>query len=104
MAASAGVSPRTTPVRSSAERVTTVRLDWYDRRVLNFVLEWEPGSVPSDDATHVHFGIDSTRLMRRFDAILDAYARKALAASDDDEILLRRANGIAQTTARQGYR
>ena len=49
-----------------------MHLDWYDRGVLTFVLGCSSGAEPSDDASLAQFGITAPRVMRRFDAVLDA--------------------------------
>ena len=64
----------------------TMHLDWYDRGILNFVLDWAPRPAPPDDAAVARFGIGAPRVMRRFDAVVDLYASTGipLEASDRD--------------------
>jgi hypothetical protein len=66
-----------------------MHLDWYDRRILTFVLDWAPQSEPPDDESFVNFGIDSRRVMRRFDAVVDVF--DAIPLEEADQKLVRRA-------------
>jgi|RhiMetStandDraft_4_1073278.scaffolds.fasta_scaffold711840_1 hypothetical protein len=76
-----------------------LHLDWYDRRILSFVLDWAPQPEPPNDESLVNFGINSRRVMRRFDAVVDVF--DTIALEEADQNLLRRAADFRPHVPRQ---
>jgi hypothetical protein len=70
-----------------------MRIDWYDRGILSFVLESELLSGPQRDATTpVKFGIDAARITKRFNAVVDLYDSRLLDSLEEPDLeLMRRA-------------
>jgi hypothetical protein len=68
-----------------------MRLDWYDRRILEFVVECGPRAQPTDEQTLACFGISAQRVMRRLDAVIDVVGSHQLGLGENDEELVRRA-------------
>jgi hypothetical protein len=68
-----------------------MRLDWYDRRILEFVVECGPGCQPTDEQTLTCFGISAQRVMRRLDAVIEVVDGHQLRLGDTDRELVRRA-------------
>jgi len=73
------------------DRETTMHLDWYDRGILNFVLDCAPQADPSDDASYARFGIDAHRVMRRFASVVDVYTTHQFPLEESDLNLVRQA-------------
>ena len=71
-----------------------MRLDWYDRRILEFVVECGPRSQPTDEQTRACFGISAQRVMRRLDAVIDVVDSHQLRLGETDQELVRRAVSI----------
>jgi len=71
--------------------VGDLRLDWYDRRILEYVLRWAPYSGPPADEAFVQFGLNPDELGRRFCAVVDAFARELESLERSDRELLDRA-------------
>lgn len=70
-----------------------MRLDWYDRALLSFVLEAGLPSEPSLDRTApIHFGMSAGRIAQRFDAVVDLYTAPPVPLDESDLELLRRAS------------
>jgi hypothetical protein len=67
-----------------------MHLDWYDRRIVSFVLDSDLLSRP-DESTCVQFGMDARRIMKRFDAVLDVSASQQLPLDAADMDLVNRA-------------
>jgi len=76
-----------------------MHLDWYDRSILSFVLESALLSKPHNGTSPVQFGLDSRRIARRFDVILDAYGSRHLPLDDADQDLVCRAVRYRTSTA-----
>jgi len=76
-----------------------MHLDWYDRSILSFVLESALLSKPHNGTSPVQFGLDSRRIARRFDVILDAYGSRYLPLDDADQDLVCRAVRYRTSTA-----
>ena len=76
-----------------------MHLDWYDRSILRFVLESALLSRPHSGTAPVQFGLDSRRIARRFDVILDAYGSRHLPLDDADQELIHRAARYRTSTA-----
>jgi hypothetical protein len=69
-----------------------MHMDWYDRSILNFVLESALLSAPTrKDDTPLEFGLSARRIAQRFDAVVDVYASRELPLEEPDLDLLRRA-------------
>ena len=68
-----------------------MHLDWYDRKILTFMLEWAPQSEPPREQSYAHFGIDARRVMRRFNAVIEAFSSNEMPLAEADLHLLRRA-------------
>ncbi|WP_458319621.1 hypothetical protein [Mycolicibacterium brisbanense] len=67
-----------------------MHLDWYDRRIVSFVLDSDLLSQPNE-STPVQFGMDARRIMKRFDAVLDVSASQQLPLDAADMDLVNRA-------------
>jgi hypothetical protein len=68
-----------------------MRLDWYDREILTFVLDQDQRSDPSEEASFSRFGIAPRRVMRRFDAVVEVFTRHQFALEEPDLKLVQRA-------------
>jgi len=63
-------------------------LDWFDRRIVRFVVLWVPyGGFPDDDAMP-RFGMNAVQLRRRFNRIVERMAEQRAALSAEDAALL----------------
>lgn len=71
-----------------------MRLDWYDRRILEFVVECGARSQPTDEQTFACFGISAQRVMRRLDAVIDLDDTPGLPLGEPDRGLLKRARAL----------
>lgn len=71
-----------------------MRLDWYDRRILEFVVECGPCSQPTDEQTLACFGISARRVMRRLDAVIDLHAVPGTTLGEPDRDLVKRARAL----------
>jgi hypothetical protein len=71
-----------------------MHLDWYDRKILTFVLDCAPNSEPRNGDTFAGFGIDARRVMRRFDAVVEAFTSHQVPLEEADLNLVRRAAGF----------
>jgi hypothetical protein len=67
-----------------------MHLDWYDRRIVSFVLDSDLLSR-QDKETRVQFGMDTRRIMKRFDAVLDVSVAQQLPLDAADMDLVNRA-------------
>ncbi|MUL77276.1 hypothetical protein [Mycolicibacterium sp. CBMA 226] len=79
-----------------------MHLDWYDRDILTFVLGCAPGAEPPNDASLAHFGISTARVMRRFDAVLDAVRSHQFPLDDADLTLVHQVADHRDHVARTG--
>ena len=79
-----------------------MHLDWYDRGILTFVLGCSSGAEPSDDASLAQFGITAPRVMRRFDAVLDAVRSHQFPLDDADMRLVHQAADYRDHMPRTG--
>ena len=69
-----------------------MRLDWYDRSTLCFVLDGGLASAtPRNPGTPVQFGISAGRIAQRFEAVVDLYTSQKLPLEEADRDLVRRA-------------
>ncbi|WP_396897925.1 hypothetical protein [Mycolicibacterium sp.] len=68
-----------------------MRLDWYDREILTFVLDRTPRSEPPNEESFSRFGIAPHRVMRRFDAVVDVFTTHEFALEESDLNLVQRA-------------
>ena len=71
-----------------------MRLDWYDRRIVEFVIECGPHPRPTDAQTHACFGISAQRVMRRLDAVINLVDNPGLALGETDRDLLQRVRAL----------
>ncbi|MEE6165085.1 MULTISPECIES: hypothetical protein [Mycobacteriaceae] len=74
-----------------------MHLDWYDRRIVSFVLDSDLLSQPNE-STRVQFGMDARRIMKRFDAVLDVSMSQQLPLDAADMDLVNRARQYRATT------
>ena len=66
-------------------------LDWYDRRILAFVVS-QPSDRPlPEQECRSWFGISPRAVMRRFNAVVDVYVSHHVPLDDADRALLDRA-------------
>ncbi|MEW5811163.1 MAG: hypothetical protein AB1925_17095 [Actinomycetota bacterium] len=68
-----------------------MHLDCYDRRVLAFVVDLPADRPLPEKECRSWFGITPSAVMRRFDAVVDAYLSAHLPLAHDDQALLDRA-------------
>ncbi|ART67311.1 hypothetical protein BTO20_00675 [Mycobacterium dioxanotrophicus] len=68
-------------------------MDWFDRRILTFILLWAPFGEPPDDEVFEQFGLRKDLLMKRFAEIASRECL-ATAVSDDDHVLIGRARRL----------
>lgn len=68
-----------------------MRLDWYDREILTFVLDRTPRSGPPNEESFSRFGIAQHRVMRRFDAVVDVFTTHQFPLNEPDFNLVQRA-------------
>jgi hypothetical protein len=68
-----------------------MHLDWYDRRIVSYVLDSDLLSLPNKESTRVQFGMDARRIMKRFDAVLDVSVSQQLPLDAADMDLVNRA-------------
>jgi hypothetical protein len=68
-----------------------MHLNWYDQRLLAFVLDWAPRSEPPNHESRGWFGVDTRRVMRRFDAVVDVCTTHPIPLEEPDLSLVRRA-------------
>lgn len=67
-----------------------MKLDWYDRGIVSFVMESGLSPAQSgDNGKPVAFGIDARRILHRFSAVVDLSER--VEYEGPDQALLRRA-------------
>lgn len=79
----------------------TFRIDWFDRKLITFVLSWAPyNGVPEED-TFIEFGMSTTELMVRFVQIVTAMRASCHIQDDADRDLLHRAIPYFVTLRRQ---
>ena len=65
-----------------------MHLDWYDRRILTFVLDHEARSLLPEKECQGWFGMRASGVMRRFEPVVDAYAPYQTALDESDLNLL----------------
>ena len=83
------------------DRETTMHLDWYDRGILTFVLDWAADAEPSDAESVTRFGIDAHRVMRRFDAVVDVFTTHQIPLEESDLTLVHQA-ALYRSNAHRG--
>ena len=69
-------------------------IDWFDRRILRFVLAWAPYGGSSDEDTFPQFGMTSRAVQTRFREILTLKAAPSPHLSEADRALLSRARHL----------
>lgn len=57
-------------------------MDWYDRRIIEFVVRWAPFGGPPDDDLLPRFGLTRRQFAERFKYIVSAKEEPTLADSD----------------------
>jgi hypothetical protein len=80
-----------------------MHLDWYDRKILTFVLDFAPKSEPPNDESLAGFGINAGRVMRRFDAVVDVFTSRQVPLEEADLNLVRRAACFRSATTDSQY-
>ena len=71
---------------------TAIHLDWYDRRILAFVLNWPSAEELPEGECRNWFGISPRAVMRRFDAVVDVYVSHHVPLDESDLDLISRAS------------
>ena len=79
-----------------------MQLDWYDRRVLTYLLDSCDTAMPSDDEALVSVGLNCARLLRRVDAVIDCVATQDVSFVEPDMTLVRRAACRRRDSVRSG--
>lgn len=57
-------------------------MDWFDRQILQFVLQWAPHGVLHDEDTFPKFGMNVEQLIVRFSQIVSAPVTTGLPEAD----------------------
>ncbi len=70
-------------------------MDWYDRRIVEFVVRWAPFGGPPDDDLLPRFGLTRRQFAERFQYIVSTKVESTLADSDRD--LLAEARNLLTT-------
>jgi hypothetical protein len=70
---------------------TMMHLDCYDRRILAFVVDRDPGQQLPARECRSWFGISPRAVMRRFNAVVDVYVSHNVPLDESDRELLRQA-------------
>ena len=67
-------------------------MDWFDRRILQFVLAWAPYVGRSDEVVYPEFGITAEELLPRFQWIVASQTKRVRDLENADQLLLARAS------------
>jgi hypothetical protein len=69
-------------------------MDWFERRILQYVLAWGPHGSMSDEDTFPEFGMTVTQLNERFACIIAASREHISRLDDADRTLITRARSF----------
>ncbi|MEE6169532.1 MULTISPECIES: hypothetical protein [unclassified Mycolicibacterium] len=72
-----------------------LHLDWFDRKIIEFILAWAPYDGPSDDEAFPEFGMRAVDLKARFVEIIAMQTLLTHVMGSDDRALLQRAQAHA---------
>jgi hypothetical protein len=76
-------------------------MDWFDRRIVEYVLMWAPyGRLPDEDV-FPEFGMDGRQLWVRYTAIVSKLISCERDLDDLDRALVVRVRAVAPPTARR---
>ena len=50
-------------------------MDWFERRIVQYMLQWHPFGGPPEDDVLPHFGMSPPQLERRFNRIVKKIRR-----------------------------
>jgi hypothetical protein len=76
------------PVTGNDKRAA---MDWFDRKVLHYVLFWAPAGGMDDEDVFPEFGMRVDQLNERFDSIVSTLSGRSNNIGDSDRDLLARA-------------
>ena len=76
------------PVTGNNKRAA---MDWFDRKVLHYVLFWAPAGGMDDEDVFPEFGMRVDQLNERFDSIISTLSGRGNNIGDSDRDLLARA-------------
>ncbi|WP_157625889.1 hypothetical protein [Mycobacterium sp. 155] len=72
-----------------------MHFDWFDRKIIEFILAWAPYDGPTDDETFPEFGMSTVDLKARFIEIIAMQTLLRQVMGSDDRALLQRAQAHA---------
>lgn len=75
----------------NCQHTGAMRLDWFDRKIIEFILAWAPYDGPTDDETFPEFGMSTADLKARFVEIISMQTLLEHVMGSDDRALLQRA-------------
>lgn len=76
---------------SNCQHTGAMILDWFDRKIVEFILAWAPYDGPTDDETFPEFGMSTADLKARFVEIMAMQTLFGRVMGGDDRALLQRA-------------
>jgi hypothetical protein len=79
----------------SRQHTGVQHLDWFDRKIIEFILAWAPYDGPTDDETFPEFGMSTEDLEARFVEIIAMQTLLRHVMGSDDRALLQRAQAHA---------
>lgn len=85
----------------SRQHTGAMRLDWFDRKIVEFILAWAPYDGPIDDEAFPEFGMSTADLKARFVEIIAMQSLFGPEMGSDDWALLQRAHAYYLHITRQ---
>jgi hypothetical protein len=79
----------------TGQHTGALHLDWFDRKIIEFILAWAPYDGPTDDETFPEFGMSTEDLKARFVEIIAMQTLLRHVMGSDDLVLLQRAQAHA---------
>jgi hypothetical protein len=65
-----------------------VIVDWFERRIVQYMLQWHPFGGPPEDDVLPHFGMSPPQLERRFNRIVKKMENERDSLREEDSSLL----------------
>jgi hypothetical protein len=69
-------------------------MDWFDRRIVQYMLHWQPFGGPPEEEVLPRFGMSLPQLNRRFDRIVKRMEVQREALRSEDVALLSAVNRV----------
>jgi hypothetical protein len=73
-------------------------MDWFDRKVVEYVVLWAPYGPLCDEDVFPEFGMGVRQLRTRFDDIVARLTGRATELDELDRVLVDRAGGLSRST------